>query len=184
MTALYSVVIGIHQMKKSGMLSVMVKVSKQLLKIYFIDGEIFCLLCGNLKNAECLSEVDTMEFTDCYFFSDAKLNTIERINIPTMEIIARLKASNKTVECKDMGGIVVTESYPGFSAIMDNLKAALVKQIGPFGAIVFPKVIDKWHQSSHPTKQGLDELVNLLKEEIDDTKNQAEFVKEANKIIS
>ncbi len=184
MTALSSVVTSISQVKKTGMLSVMVKVSKQLFKIFFVDGEIYCILYGNLKNAECLSDLDAMEFTDCYFFSGAKLNTNEKINISTMEIIERLKASNKTVECKDMGGVVVTEGSHDFSTIRDNLKAALVKQIGPFGAVVFPKVIEKWHQSSPPTRQSWDELVNLLKEEIDDPKNRTEFVKEANKIIS
>jgi hypothetical protein len=184
MTTLDSVVSDISQKKKTGMLSAMVKVSKQLFKIYFADGEIYHLFYGNRKNSDCFSDLEKIEFSDCFFFSGAKSNTSERINIPTSEIIRRLKDSNKSVVCKDMGEGAVPEGFQDFAALRDKLKAALIRQIGPVGDIVFSKAVEKWTASSSPTKQGLGELVNLLKEEIDDPKNRAEFVSEADKIIS
>ncbi len=185
MATLDSVVSDISQKKKTGMLSVMVKVTKQLFKIYFADGEIYHLFYGNRKNSDCFSDLEKIEFSDCFFFSGAKSNTSEKINIPTAEIIGRFKVANKPVVCKDVGGEgAVPEGFQDFAAIRDKLKAALVRQIGPAGDIVFSKTVDKWTASSPPTKQGLFELVNLLKEEIDDPKNRAEFVNEANSIIS
>ncbi len=184
MATLDSVVSDISQKKKTGMLSVMVKVSNQLFKIYFADGEIYHLFYGNRKNSDCFSDLDKIEFSDCFFFSGAKSNTSEKINIPTSEIIRRLKDSNKAVVCKDMGEGAVPEGFQDFAAIRDKLKAALIRQIGPVAEIVFPKVIGKWTAASPPTKQNLLELTDLLKEEIDDPKNKSEFVTEANKIIS
>ncbi len=184
MATLDSVVSDISQKKKTGMLSIMVKVTKQLFKIYFTDGEIYHLFYGNHKNADCFSDLDVLEFADCFFFSGAKSSTSERIDIPTSKIIERFKAANKSVICKDMGEGAVPAGLQDFSAIRDRLKAALVRQVGPVGDIVFTKAVEKWTASSVPTKQGLGELVNLLAEEIDDPKNRAEFVTEANNVIS
>jgi hypothetical protein len=184
MSTLDSVVSDISQKKKTGMLSVMVKVSNQLFKIYFADGEISHLFYGNRKNSDCFSDLEVLEFADCFFLSGAKSNTAERIDIPTSKIIERLKAANKSVLCKDMGEGAVRESLQDFAALRDRLKAALIRQIGPVAEIVFPKIIGKWTAASPPTKQNLLELLDILKEEIDDPKNRAEFVTEANKIIS
>ncbi len=184
MATLDGVVTDISQKKKSGMLSVMVKASNQLFKIYFVDGEIYHLFYGNCKNSDCFSGLELLEFADCFFLSGAKSNTGERINIPTSKIIERLKAANKSVLCKDMEAGAVPAGFQDFAAIRDRLKAALIRQIGPVGDIVFPKAVDKWTAASSPTKQGLGELVDLLKEEIDDPKNKSEFVTEANTIIS
>ncbi len=182
-TTLVNVVSDINQKKKTGMLSIMVKVSKQLFKIYFEDGEIYQILYGNLKNSDCLSDLERLEFADCFFFSGAKSNTVEKLNIPTSEIIGHLRATGKTVECKDLPANAA-ESLQASPGVQDKLKVALLRQIGPVAEIVFPKVIGKWAAASPPTKQNLLELIELLKKEIDDPANSAEFVKEANKIIS
>jgi hypothetical protein len=184
MTTLASVVSDISQKKKTGMLSMMVKAVNQLLKIYFIDGEIHHMLYADQKDSACLDCLDTLEISDCFFLADVKSNLHGRISMPTSEIIERLTASNKSVVCKDMGEGAVPAGLQDFSAIRDRLKAALIRQIGPVGDIVFPKAVEKWTAASPPTKQGLSELVNLLKEEIDDPTSKAEFITEANQIIS
>jgi hypothetical protein len=184
MATLDSVVSDISQKKKTGMLSVMIKDGNQLLKIYFIDGEIHHILYTDQKDSACLDCLDSIEISECFFLSGVKSNLSGRISMPTSQIIGRLTASNKSVVCKDMGEGAVPEGFQGFAAIRDRLKAALIRQIGPVGNIVFPKAVEKWTAASPPTKQGLGALVNLLKEEIDDPKNRAEFVTEANKIIS
>lgn len=184
MTTLDTVVSDISQKKKTGVLSVMAKLSRQLLKIYFVDGEIHSLQFTDRKDQECLDCLGIIEFSECFFLDGVKPGAGGRIALPTSEIIGRLKASNKSVVCKDMGEGAVPEAFQDFAAIRDKLKAALVRQIGPVGDMVFSKAVEKWTTSSSPTKQGLGELVNLLKEEIDDPKNRAEFVNEANNIIS
>jgi len=184
MATLDSVVSDISQKKKTGMLSVMAKLSRQLLKIYFVNGEIHSMHFTDRKDQECLNCLSIIEFSDCFFLDGVKPGTGGRISLPTSEIVERLKAFNKSVVCKDMGEGAVPEGFQDLAAIRDNLKAALIRQIGPVGNVVFPKAIDKWSASSSPTKEGLGELIDLLKEEIDDPKNKAEFVKEANRIIS
>jgi len=181
MTTLDSVVSDISQKKKTGMLSVMAKLSKQLLKIYFVDGDIHSMHFTDRKDQECLNGISIIEFSECFFLDGVKPSAGGRISLPTSEIIGRLKASNRSVVCKESA---VPEAFQDFAAIRDKLKAAFIRQIGPVGNVVFPKAMDKWSASSSPTKQGLGELVNLLKEEIDDPKNRAEFVNEANNIIS
>lgn len=184
MATLDTVISDFSQKKKTGMLSVMVKVTNQLFKIYFADGEIYHLFYGDRRNAECFIDFEKIEFSDCFFFSGAKANTNERINLPTSEIIRRIKAANKSVVCKDMGENAVPEAFQDFPAVRDRLKAALIRQIGPVGEIVFSSAVEKWTAAGRSSKQSLGELINLLMEEIDDPKNKSEFLGEANKIVS
>jgi hypothetical protein len=184
MATLDSVVSDLSQKKKTGMLSVMVKVTNQLFKIYFSDGEIYHLFYGDRRNSDCFIDFEKIEFSDCFFFSGAKANSNERINIPTSEIVRRIKAANKTVVCKDRGEGAAPEAFPDFPALRDELKAALIRQIGPIGDVVFPKAVEKWTVAGPPSRQGIGELVSLLMEEIDDPKNKAEFLVEANSIVS
>ncbi|MCX5718991.1 MAG: hypothetical protein NT055_03330 [Nitrospirae bacterium] len=72
-----------------------------------------------------------------------------------------------------------------FSHIRDLLKVSLNRQIGPVGEKVLSKVIEKkWRASSPPSREEILELINLLKNEIDDINDRNEFIKEARKIIS
>lgn len=184
MATLDSVVSDLSQKKKTGMLSVMVKVTNQLFKIYFADGVIYHLFYGDRRNSDCFIDFEKIEFSDCFFFSGAKANSSERINIPTSEIIRRIKAAKKSVVCKDMGEGAVPEAFQDFPALREKLKAALIRQIGPVGDVVFPKAVEKWTAAGPPSRQGLGELVKLLVGEIDDPKNKAEFLAEANTIVS
>ena len=183
MTTMASVVSDISQTKKTGMLSVMAKLSKQLLKIYFVDGEIHSMHFTDRKDQECLNCLSIIEFSECFFLDGVKPSTDGKISLTTSEIIDRLQIFNKSVTLKVTSERSAADLQE-LSALQDKLKDALIRQIGPVGNIVFPKATDKWSASSSPTRQGLGELIDLLKEEIDEPKNRAEFDKEANKIIS
>lgn len=183
MTTLAGVVSEINQKKKTGVLSVMAKLSKQLLKIYFVVGEIHFIQFAERKDRECLDGIGNIEFSECFFLDGVKPAVPGKISLPTSAIIERLKTIDKPVTCK-AGALPSAGDTQDFSVIRDRLAKALIRQIGPAGELVFSNLVIKWAASSPPTKQGLAELVNLLKQEIDDPKSRAEFVKEADGIIS
>jgi hypothetical protein len=65
---------------------------------------------------------------------------------------------------------------------LEEIKVALIRQIGPAGAKVMSRIAaDKWHASMPFTKEDIETLINLLQNEIDDQDGRKAFIKEANK---
>ncbi len=187
-TAIAEIVADINRKRKTGLLSVMVRDNNSLFKIYFRDGEIYHLSCGSLKGAECLRGIDQLEFSDCSFISEVKLDKGTG-SVPSMEeILQRLANSAKTAVYKHPeGGGQASKTPPtdNFAHIRNGLKVALMRQIGPVGDRVLSKIMDsKWRASSPPTSEEYRELINLLKEEIDDVSDRNTFEQEARHIIS
>lgn len=187
--ALAKVVDDIYRNRKTGLLSVTVKGGNNLFKMFFKEGEVYHIGCGSFKDFECLANLDTFEFSEYSFIPGIKLDRKKENVPPTAEVIQHLDVTAVTVASQYLKGEDThTPSHPagmdGFAPIRDRLKTALIRQIGPVGGKVLSKVVDsKWRASSTPTKEELIELVNLLRDEIDDTDNKNEFLKEAKTII-
>lgn len=164
----------IIQKKQTGLFSVVTTNGKHHLKIFFSEGEIYYLLYGDLKDAECLAACKKLEFADCFFASGVKVNAQSKCTLPTTRIIDELR------KCFAKG----TSGRSNFSGIQEKLKVALVRQVGPIGEIVFPSVLEQWQASSPPTRQQVLELVDLIEKRIEDEKGRTDFVNEANTIIS
>jgi hypothetical protein len=181
-TSLSDLITDINRTRKTGLLSINIRGSSNLFKMFFKEGETYHIAFGNYKGSECLSNLDTLDFSEYSFISDIKLDLKSDIP-PTAQIVQLFKVIGKVVEEKGGGGTV----SPGVSLdvrIGEALKTALTRQIGPAGGKVFTRVVEgKWRPSSTPTRDNLIELIELLKNEIDDADGKNEFVKEARKIV-
>jgi hypothetical protein len=189
---LFEVVADINRNKKTGILSIAIKGDdKNLLKMFFKDGDVYHLTCGSQKDADCVSKCDTMDFSSCSFLPNAKAEASQNASLPpTSVIIQMLEKKNARVvitgsfgEKAAPAGGVGTAASGDFVRIREELKVALIRQIGPAGGKVLSKVIDEKWRVATPTKADLQKLVGLLKEEIEDAANQAQFAKDAEKII-
>jgi len=186
--ALSEIIVAIVKNRKTGLLSTAVTDSNNLFKMFFRDGTIYHISCGNLKGTECLKDIARIDFSECSFIPDIKLDLALEVVLPTPEVIAHLQAAAKTVESLSYVGsgqplgVLDTE---GFSVLRDKLTIALVRQLGPVGGKIVAKTVDqKWHASSPPTKKELYELIDILKNEIDNVDDRNDFTKEAYAIIS
>jgi hypothetical protein len=169
--------------KQSGLLSLVAKNGKHHVKVFFAEGEIYRLAYGDLKDTDCLAACETLEISESFFTSGAKMTTNEQCSLPTTTIIERLK------KCTDRNrGTRSTETGGGgtqdLSVIRDRLKVALMRQVGPVGEILFSRILEQWRPSTPPTRPQLFELVDRMKESIEDDGNKKEFEKEAGAIIS
>jgi hypothetical protein len=173
----------IIQNKQTGLLSLVAKNGKYHVKIFFAKGEVYHVAYGDLKDAACLDACETLEWSECFFTGGAKITTNEHCSMPTSTIIEHLK------KCTDKsGGLRSTEKDGGtqnlsVSVIRNRLKVALVRQVGPVGEILFSRIVEQWRPSSPPAKQQLIELVDRIKEIIEDDSSKKEFEKEAGTII-
>lgn len=82
------------------------------------------------------------------------------------------------------GGGTSSAASGDFARIQEELKVALIRQIGPAGGKVLKKIVEETWRVSSPTKPDLRNLVGLLKNEIEDGENRNQFAKEAEKIIA
>ncbi len=72
----------------------------------------------------------------------------------------------------------------GFAQIRERLKEALIRQIGPIGAVVFERAATTWSAGGPPTRDSVRSLVVTLRAEIDDSASREEFSREVAKILS
>ena len=176
---LAKIVADINEGRKTGVLTVMVKGGSHLLKLFFREGEVYHLNCGSLRNNECIDSINSLEFGDCMFLPDVRLDAKAGAIPPTSELIQLLRASAKMVESK-----ASSKGYEDSDDVklLEEIKVALIRQIGPAGARVMSRIIaEKWHASMPFTKEDIEALINLLQVEIDDEDGRKAFIKEANK---
>lgn len=177
----------LKQKHKTGLLSISVVGVTHLFKIFIKKGEVHRIACGMMKGAECLSQFDSLELMSSFFLPDIDLGG-ERENIPsTNELISFFKMTNKTVDLRK------TEPEPpktqselarNLPMLLDELKAALIEQVGPVGIKVFQRIVDeKWCPGPSPTNEDIENLVELLKVVIQDAADQQIFITAARKIL-
>ncbi len=186
--ALSEVATDVHRMKQTGLLSVSVKGSNSLFKIFFRNGEIYHISHGASKGQECLAHLEKVEFTECSFVPDVYLD-VSSVNIPSAEVLRVLQASARPIEAsvtvRENGGSADALSDERFAAISEQLKSALIRQIGPVGMKVFPRIAEgRWRASAPPLREELLVLIDMLKEEIEDMNDRNDFIKDVRRIIS
>jgi hypothetical protein len=180
---LAKIVADINEGRKTGVLTVLVKGGKHLLKLFFKDGEIYHLTCGNLRDNECVENIKSLELGDCMFLPDVKLDAKAAAVPPTAELIQKLRASAVMVESRlgTTGGRSASLEDSDDVRLLEEIKVALIRQIGPVGTKVMSRIVaEKWHASMPFSREDVETLINLLQNEIDDQDGRKAFIKEAN----
>ena len=175
---LRDIVDNLSKTKSIGLLTVNFSSDKNLLKIYLKDGAVYHISYGFKKGFECLNDIATRQPISYNFISNITID-ISSSNLPsTDQIVETFKQMKITVS--DSQFLHTTD----FEKIKENIKIALIKQIGPIGKKITEKYIaEKWVSSQPPSKEDFLRLAEMLKEEIDDIKSKKEFIDEVNKIL-
>lgn len=171
------IVKNLNDERQTGMLTVSLSNEKNLLKIYFKDGQIYHISFGIKKGIECLKELANKEPVSCNFIQQLTIDL--KSDVPSIEnVLEILKSFNKYVV---YGG---ADQNFDFSKIKEGVKIALIRQIGPIGGKITEKYIqEKWTPSTPPTKEDFLKLFDMLKDEIEDPVSRKEFLAEVNKLL-
>lgn len=166
--------------KKTGILNIAMVSEKSLFKFYFKNGEIYHISFGLKKGIESLKELLQKELYATNFISDITID-IKSKDIPhTEEIIKKIKNSNLYISLTNKN----SSNSLHFKKIKEKLTLALIKQIGPIGNRVIEEIIqEKWNAQVSLSKDDLFNLVELLKDEIEDQEGKKEFQREAKSFI-
>jgi hypothetical protein len=178
----------LKQKQKTGLLSISVVDDTHLFKIFVKQGDVCRISCGKMKGAECLAQFDGLELKSSFFLPDIDLGG-ERENIPpTNELISFFKITNKTVDLrKTEPESPRSDSEPvrNLPLILDEIKAALIEQVGPAGIKVFQRTVDeKWRPGPSTTSKDLENLVELLRLVIENDGDRQYFTSATKKILS
>jgi len=179
----------IHGQKSSGLLSIALRGANTLLKLFFRDGELYHLTCWNVKGSDCLAQVRGSDFAEYFFMPDMVLTVSDEKLPPLSDILRLCSAALGAVEVSPHSGKGDTQPAPsangGRLAAIEGLTQALIRQIGPAGSKVIARTIEqKWQASTPPTRQELQQLVDLLKNEIENPDDQKAFIAEAGSVIA
>lgn len=178
----------INRSKKSGLLSVNIKKANTLLKLYFRDGELYHIACGDSKGAACLTSVLGGDFSSYFFMPDVALQSSDSTLPPLEDIVRFFNNPTAAVEVAPHPGVSAGQPPrppAAATAALEALRLALIRQIGPAGAKVLSRIVEqKLNAASPPTRDDLRRLIDLLKQEIDNPADRDVFLKEANAIFS
>lgn len=187
-TALSEFIEEINRNRKSGLLSITVKGANTLLKLFFREGEVYHATCGNVRGSACLAQASGNDFAEYFFMPDIALNVLDENLPPLADIIRYFSDASSAAEVQlrpGTGGASRGQSVSGPPTAQENLKLALIRQIGPVGAKVISRIVEQtWKASSPPTREELLQLIDLLKVEIENPDDRSVFVKEATAILS
>lgn len=177
---LADIIENLYENKSTGLLTIIFASDKNLFRFYFKNGDIYYLSFGFKKGAQCLNEIASRQPISYNFIPQISVD-ITNNDIPqTEEIIKNLRGMNKFVNSESS----ISFQSSDFQRIKDAIKTALIRQIGPIGSKITEKYIaEKWVSSSPPSKDDFFNLINLLKEEIEDPLSRKEFLNEINKFI-
>lgn len=177
---LADIIENLFQTKSTGLLTVNFASEKNLLKFYMKNGEIYHISFGFQKGKRCLDEIASRQPVSFNFIPQISIDMTSNDIPSTEDIIKNLKNMNKFVSSADSSLVQSSD----FQKIKDGIKTALIRQIGPIGGKITEKYIsEKWIPSQPPSKEDFLNLIDMLKEEIEDPQSRREFLNEVNKIL-
>jgi hypothetical protein len=186
-----SIIRDIHQKRRSGLLSLSVKDAHYLLKLFFREGELYCISFKGAKNADCLAILDSLELHEAVFLSNVKLDTTCTDVPSTLDMVGFFTALGSSVETSyfdEKSASAEPGSHPPLAQsgkIVEGIKKALINQIGPVGGRIFLTTLDRmWPGSMPQTQRDFESLITALEKEIDDEKDLAAFRSEVRTILS
>ncbi|MGB9821889.1 hypothetical protein [Thermodesulfovibrio sp.] len=176
---LADIIDNLSRTKSTGLLTINFSSEKNLLKFYLKDGEIYHISFGFKKGLQCLDDLASRQPVSCSFIPQISLDMTSDDIPSTEKLIKQLKEMNKFIDSQDS-----TSLSSDFAKIKDGIKTALIRQIGPIGGKITEKYIsEKWVPSNPPSKEDFLNLIDMLKEEIEDPQSRREFLQEVNKLL-
>lgn len=173
------IVAGINENKRTGILTFIFSSEKNLLKIYFKNGEIYYISFGLKKGLSCLNELDSKELISHNFIPDITID-FNNSDVSTKKVIEILKEKNKFLVSEEK----TKTTFAGFEKIKEVITIALIRQIGPIGGKISEKYMqEKLIPSASITREELLNLIKVLSEEIDDPNSRKEFITEVNNLL-
>jgi len=188
-TPLSDFIVEINQTRKTGLLSVPVKGANKMLKMYFRTGEVYHVACGDAKGWDCITKMPASDFADYFFMPNISLSVQDDDLPPLPDMIRYFKSAAATVETAS-GSQAAASQPPGgknlaSADVHDKLKLALTRQIGPAGAKVLKRIVEQqWRPAAPPQKEDFFQLIEFLKNEIENPNDRNTFLEEARKIFS
>ncbi|WP_353683359.1 hypothetical protein V4D30_05655 [Thermodesulfovibrio sp. 3907-1M] len=177
---LADIIENLFKIKSTGLLTVNFSSEKNLLKFYLKNGEIYHISFGFQKGRRCLDEISFRQPVSYNFIPQISIDITSNDIPSTEDIIKNLQKLDKFVISSDSSFVQASE----FQKIKDDIKTALIRQIGPIGGKITEKYInEKWVPSQPPSKEDFLNLIDMLKEEIEDPQSKREFLNEVNKIL-
>ncbi|MCS7163729.1 MAG: DUF4388 domain-containing protein [Thermodesulfovibrio sp.] len=174
--SLADVIEGLYKNKSTGVLTVIFSENKNLLKFYFKEGEVYHISFGLKKGIQCLYEIKFDNSFSCQFIPQISVN-VESETLSTEEIIKYLKSMNNFVNSESFSSLE-------FQKIKDAIKTALIRQLGPIGSKIIDKYIaERWILTTPPSRKDFFNLINFLKDEIEDPISKDEFLNEVSNFI-
>ena len=177
---LSEIVAKLNENKETGLLSITFNSEKNLLKFYFKDGQIYHISFGLKKGMQCLNELQNKEPISYNFVSNFTIDIKSHDITSTEKVLENLRQLDKFVVTQEKYSIKSIE----FQKIKEDIKIALIRQIGPIGGKILEKYIaEKWFPTNPITKNDIQKLVDILKDEIEDATAKREFLSEVNKLL-
>ncbi|MEN2994303.1 MAG: hypothetical protein ABDH19_03010 [Thermodesulfovibrio sp.] len=174
--SLADVIEGLYKNKSTGLLTVIFLENKNLLKFYFKEGEVYHISFGWKKGLQCLHEINFDNSFLCQFIPQISVN-VESETLSTKEIIKYFKSMKNFVNSDSFSSLE-------FQKIKDAITTALIRQLGPIGNKIIDKYIaEKWILTTPPSKKDFLNLINLLKDEIEDPISKNDFLNEVSSFI-
>jgi len=179
----------INRNRKSGLLSVTVKGANKLLKMFFREGEVYYISCGDAKGWSCVAQTTGYELADYFFMPDVSFNNQDGSLPSLQEIVQYFKPGSTAAAPPAAAQAAGSPPSNGQvflpTIVLDNLKLALTRQIGPAGGKVVKRIVEQqWHPSSPPGKDDYLQLIEFLKNEIENPDDRSLFIQEARALLS
>jgi hypothetical protein len=179
----------LNRNKNSGLLSIPVKGANKLLKLFFREGELYYVACGDSKGWSCVAQAGQCDVANYFYMPDASFN-LQDNNLPALQdIIQYFKSASTAVDpgagVKAAGSAQASGTTVASPAVLDAITLALTRQIGPAGGKVVKRIVEQqWHPASPPSKADYAQLIDVLKNEVENPDDRGLFIKEARELLS
>jgi hypothetical protein len=191
------IILSVLNGRCTGQLAITVRGLSHHCKIFFENGEVCQIVCGRQHDSDCIDILVANDLADCFFIPNLKTVSTPRTTLSGEQVASRLKEryvnadirsiqdgrTSHPVSAKQGAAVSTPVNASDYPKIIEGIKVALLRQIGPVGSRVMGRVMEQKWRIVSPTKDDLKTLVDLLKEEIDDEESRNDFLSETKKFL-
>lgn len=183
--------------RQTGQLAITVRGINHHCRINLRDGDIYQVVCGKQIDTDCLDILAKNDLLECFFIPGLNAGGAAKTALSKDQLFSRLKDRDVNVDMKSIPGTSLNSPHvqsrdgltlassrlTDLAQISEGIKAALMRQIGPVGTRIMTRVIEQKWGAPISTKEDIQTLIDLLKDEIDDEESRKDFISETRKYI-